>query len=55
MYEIDSHDALHNEINKLEGNINRMVITHSRDELDNMRYYALLRLEAIYEYLARSL
>ena len=53
--QIDNDQALRIELDKLDGNINRMVITHSREELDRMKDFALLRLDAIYEYLARSL
>lgn len=55
MSEITNRDALFHEIDMLNDNVNRMVLADSKAELDSMREFALLRIEAIYEYVKRSL
>lgn len=41
---------LNNEVDMLEGNINRMCITSDLKELETMYGYALKRLKSVYEY-----
>lgn len=50
MIEITDTQALQNEIDMLKGNINRMAVTDDKEELDVMKQFALMRIEAIYEY-----
>lgn len=52
---INDERSLRNELDMLQGNINRMMVTESKQELDTMLRFALIRIQAIYEYRHRSL
>ena len=47
---INNYNELNNEINMLDGNINRMCLVDNMKELDYMYQFALLRIKKIYEY-----
>ena len=45
-----TQQELYNEVDMLEGNINRMCVTDDIKELCNMIEYARVRIERIYQY-----
>ena len=47
---IKNYNELQNELDMLKGNINRLCISDSVEELDNHIKYAKLRLENVYAY-----
>ena len=47
---IENYAQLRNEIDMVDGNMARMCITSSTEELEGMFYYAQMRIEAIYYY-----
>lgn len=47
---LKNYDEMHNEVNMLNGNINRMCITSDKYELYRMYEFAIKRVEAVYEY-----
>ena len=47
---IENYAQLRNEMDMVDGNMARMCITSSTEELEGMLYYALERINAIYNY-----
>lgn len=47
---IENYAQLRNEIDMVDGNMARMCVTSSIEELEGMLYYALERINAIYNY-----
>lgn len=52
---MDNYLFIRNEIDMLQGNINRMAVTDDEKELKIMREYAELRIKRIFQLRAREL